>query len=127
MPSPFSDERRRSQRLPTVPNQGLLEWWDRSQKRSSEGNILNISNHGALVFSDSFPQLGENVLIRLNRPVQTDWTGSIVVRHHQQNEVAIDFIMGCPCDLGLAATLGLDIIGSVLGLADSDRFSNSGD
>ena len=104
MPSPFSEQRRRSQRLPTVANQAVLEWWDRSQKRCSEGSILNISNHGALVFYDSFLQPGKYVLIRLKRPVQSDWTGSIVVRHNQQNEVAIDFIIGCPYDLGLAAT-----------------------
>ncbi len=126
MLSTFPNERRRSQRLQTLPNQADLEWRDRSQTRSSEGNIiLNISDHGALVFSDSFPGLGENVLIRLKRPIQSDWTGSIVVRHHQQNEVAIDFILGWPYDLALAATVGIDIISSVLGLAD--RFSDSGD
>ena len=76
--------------------------------RSSQGNILNISDHGALVFSDSFPGLGENVLIRLKRPVQSDWAGSIVVRHDQQYEVAIDFSLRCPYDLVLAATLGTD-------------------
>jgi len=75
----------------------------------------------------AFPELGENVLIRLKRPIQSDWTGSIVVRHHQENEVAIDFILGWPYDLELAATLGIDIISSVLGLAGSDRFWNSGD
>jgi PilZ domain len=85
MTSPFSDERRRSQRLPTVPNQAVLEWWDRSQKRSLEGNILNVSNHGALVFYDSFLQPGKIVLIRLKRPVQSDWIGSIVVRYNQHN------------------------------------------
>jgi hypothetical protein len=93
----------------------------------SEGRILNISDLGALVFSDLSPQLGENVQIRIKRPVQTDWTGSIVVRHNRQNEVALDFIMGCPYDLGLAATVGIDIISSVLSLAKSDRFSNPGD
>jgi len=125
MLSPFPNERRRSPRLQTLPNQADLEWRDRSQTRSSDGIILNISDHGALVFSDSFPELGENVLIRLKRPIQSDWTGSIVVRHHQQSEVAIDFILVWPYDLELAATLGIDIISSVLGLAD--RFSNSGD
>ena len=127
MLSPFPNERRRSPRLQTLPNQAVLEWRDRSQTRSSGGNILNISDHGALVFSDSFPQLGENVLIRLERPIRSDWTGSIVVRHDQQKEVALDFILGCPYDLELAATLGIDIISSVLGRAASDRFSNSGD
>ncbi len=39
------------------------------------GSILNISAHGALVSSDSFPGLGENVLIRLKRPVRSDWIG----------------------------------------------------
>ena len=127
MLSPFPNERRRSRRLQTAPNQADLDWRDRSEKRSSEGNILNISDHGALVFSDSFPQLGESVLIRMKRPVQSDWTGSIVVRHSQQNEVAIDFIPGCPCDLGIAATLGIDLISSVFGLSGPDRISNSGD
>jgi hypothetical protein len=110
-----------------VPNQAALEWWDRSRKQSAESNVLNISSHGALVSSGTFPQIGENVLIRLKLPVQSDWTGSIVVRHHQQNAVAIDFIAGCPPDLWLAATLGLDIIGSLVGLSGSDRFSNPGD
>jgi len=123
----LQNERRRSQRLQTVPNHAVLEWWDCTQKRSSHGKILNISDHGALIFADSFPQLGENVLIRIKRPVQSDWAGSIVVRQIQQNEAALDFNMGCPYDLGLAATLGIDIISSVLGLAGSDRFSNSGD
>jgi PilZ domain len=127
MLSPLPNDRGRSQRLQTVPNLALLEWRDRSQTRSSEGKILNISDHGALVCSDSFPQLGENVLIRLKRPIQSDWTGSVVVRHDQPNEVAIDFVLGCPYDLGLAATLGIDLISSVLGLADSDRFSQPGD
>src|SRR5208283_1599001 len=117
MLSPFPNERRRSPRLQTVPNQADLEWRDRSEKRSSEGNIINVSDHGALVRSASFPQLGESVLIRIKRPVQSDWTGSIVVRREQQNAVAIDFIGGCPYDLGLAATVGIDIISSVLGLA----------
>ncbi len=127
MLSTFPNERRRSPRLQTLPNQADLEWRDRSQTRSSEGIILNISDHGALVFADSFPGLGENVLIRLKRPIRSDWTGSIVVRHDQQNKVAIDFSLGWPYDLKLAATLGIDIISSVLGLAGSDRFSNSGD
>jgi len=127
MLSPLPNERRRSRRLQTVSNHAVLEWWDHSQKKSSHGKILNISDHGALILADSFPQLGENVLIRIKRPVQSDWAGSIIVRQIQQNEVAIDFNMGCPYDLELAATLGIDIISSVLGLDGSDRFSNSGD
>ena len=131
MLSPLPSERRMSPRLQTLPNLADLEWQDdRSQTRSSQGNILNISDHGALVFCDSFPGLGENVLLRLKRPVRSDWTGSIVVRHDQQYEVAIDFILRRPYDLELAATLGIDIIScvlSVLGLSGSDRFSNSGD
>jgi hypothetical protein len=58
MLSPLPSERRRSPRLQTLPNLADLEWQDRSQARSSQGNILNISPHGALVFSDSFPGLG---------------------------------------------------------------------
>ncbi len=126
MLSPLPSERRRSQRLQAAPNQADLEWRDRSQTRSSQGNILNISSHGALVSSDSFPGLGENVLIRLKQPVRSDWIGSIVVRHDQQKEVGIDFILDCPYDLLLAATVGIDIISSVLNLSGSDRFSNSG-
>lgn len=127
MLSRLPNERRRSPRLQTVPNHAVLEWWDHSKKRSSQARILNISDHGALILADSFPRLGENVLIRIKQPVQSDWAGSIVVREIQQNEAAINFNMGCPYDLGLAATLGIDIISSVLGLAGSDRFSNSGD
>ncbi len=127
MLSRLPSERRRSQRLQTVPNHAVLEWWDHSQKKSSHGKILNISDHGALIFADSLPQLGEKVMIRLKQPVQSDWAGSTVVRQIQENEVAIDFNLGCPYDLGLAATLGIDIMSTVLGLEGSDRFSNSGD
>src|SRR5271165_1624529 len=38
MLSPFPNGRRRSPRLQTVPDQAALEWRDRSQTRSSEGN-----------------------------------------------------------------------------------------
>ena len=128
MLSPLPSERRRSPRLQPLPNLADLEWQDdRSQTRSSQGNILNISDHGAPVFCDSLPGLGENVLLRLKRPVQSDWVASIVVRHDQQDEAAVDFKMGFSYDLELAATLGIDIISSVLGLSGSDRFSNSGD
>ena len=127
MLSRLPNERRKSHRLQTLPNLAVLEWWDRSEKRTSHGKILNISDHGALILADSFPQLGENVQIRIKRPVHSDWAGSIVVRQIQENEAAVDFNMGCPYDLELAATLGIDIISSVLGLAGSDRFSNSGD
>ena len=34
------------------------------------------------------------------------------MRHDQQKEVGIDFILGCPYDLLLAATVGIDIISS---------------
>ena len=61
------------------------------------------------------------------RPMQSEWTALTVVRHIQQNEVALDFIVGCPYYLGIAAILGLDIFSSSLGLPDSDDFSNSGD
>ena len=98
------------------------------RKRGRHRAISSISGaHGALVFSDSFPGLGEDVLLRLKRPVRSDWVASIVVRHDQQDEVAVDFKMDCSYDLELAATLGIDIISSVLGLSGSDRFSNSGD
>ncbi len=127
MPSPSLDERRRSQRLPAVPNQAVLEWWDGSQEKSSQGQILNISTHGALVSSDHLPDLGRKVMVRLNRPVRTDWCGSIAARHRRGNEAAMDFCVDCPYDLVFAATLGLDILGSMLGLNACDRFSSSGD
>ena len=79
MSSTLSDERRRSRRLKTVSNQAALVWWERSKKkRLSEGNILDISNQGALVASDSFPELGQSVIIRLKQPVPSDWTRSVV-------------------------------------------------
>ena len=41
--SPLPSERRRSTRLQALPNLADLEWRDRSQTRSSQGNILNIA------------------------------------------------------------------------------------
>ena len=60
-----------------------------------EGIILNMSEHGALVFSDSFPQLGENVLIQLAAyPIRLDRFDRRTTQ--STKNVAIDFRAGLP-------------------------------
>jgi len=120
-------ERRRSDRGPAVPNRALLEWRAGNETKVSKASFINISDHGALLACDACPLPGARVMIRLREPVRSDWAGAMIVRRDRLNRLAVDFPYGCPGDLRLAAFLGLDVIGDILGLDRSERYSNSGD
>lgn len=118
-------ERRRSARIDTMENEIVLEWQE-SRKHSSEGTIINVSEGGALILSDSPVQLALPVLIRLKAPINTDWVAARVVRRGKNNELGLAFTDTCPPDFKLAATMGIDFKG-LFGLSDAERFSHSGD
>jgi hypothetical protein len=119
-------ERRQSARVATMENEILLEWHESAGTRSSEGQILNISDRGALVVSDSLVQCTGPIFIQMKTPVKTDRIAAQVVRRGRDHELGVAFIDFCPWDFRLAATMGIDLNG-LFGLSDSDRFSHTGD
>ena len=74
-----------------MPNQAVLEWRDGSQTRSSRGNILNISDHGASTSSDSFPQLGEKCFdtAQATCPNRLEWFQSLCDTYHTTSWLGI--------------------------------------
>src|SRR5207247_906791 len=80
-------ERRRCARVETMENEIVLEWQGSAGNRSSVGTMINVSEVGALVMSDSLVQLAVPVLIRLKAPVNTDWVAARVVRQGRNNEL----------------------------------------
>jgi hypothetical protein len=104
-----------------------LDWPARGGRASSPGRLINASQTGALVRSEKLPPVDRSVLIRLERPFRTDWQIARVVRHGMQNEVGLRFVGSPAYTLVLAATLGIDLERSLIGLPDDQRFSHAGD
>jgi hypothetical protein len=89
--------------------------------------VLNISESGALVTTDSMPDMNDRLLIRLRKPVQTDWNMARAVRHSEVRAVGIEFTGSTPYDLILGATLGIELGKLIANLPDEDRFTLSTD
>jgi hypothetical protein len=119
-------ERRKHERLETIENEIVLEWQEPTTTCSSEGKIVNISDGGALVVSDSLVELNGRVFLQMKTPVKTDRIGARVVRRGRNHELGMEFTDACPGDFRLAVTMGIDFKG-LFGLPDHDRFSHTGD
>ena len=104
----------------------VLEWQESTGTRSWEGRIVNISERGALVVTDSLIHPSGRVFIQMKSPVKTDRIAAQVVRRGGNNELGIEFPDTCQWDFKLAATMGIDFKG-LFGLSDAERFSHSGD
>ena len=78
--SQLRSERRRSSRIQTLPNETRLEWTAPGRRQTSRGTVLNVSQSGALVATDAAPDMNAQLLIRLRKPVQTDWSTARAVR-----------------------------------------------
>jgi hypothetical protein len=125
--SPHLSERRGSPRLSGIDNVVRLDWQAPSRRQSSTGRLRNASQTGALVSTDKLPPIDQCLLIRLEEPVRTDWCMAKVVRYSRHNEVGLRFIGLAADAFVLAATLGIDLEKSLIGLADDQRFSHTGD
>jgi hypothetical protein len=119
-------ERRQCAREWTIENEIVIEWEEPTGVCSSQGKLLNISDRGALVVSDSVVQSTGPVFLQMKTPVKTDRIVAQVVRRGGNHELGMQFIGASPWDFRLAATTGIDLNG-LFGLSDSDRFSNSGE
>lgn len=123
----LSSERRSSSRLQAIANETRLEWTTPGRKQASRGTVLNVSQSGALVATESVPELNDRLLIRLRKPVQTDWSTARAVRFADGNRLGIEFTGTIPYDFILGATLGIDLGKLVADLPEEERFTMSTD
>jgi hypothetical protein len=107
--TPFHDERRTSPRCGVVKNRLSIEFTAPEGRRRIGATLVNISRGGALVVADK-PMLREAPLsLRIDSPVRTDWVDAKVVRFDPNREIGLHFTQGCPDDLLLAGTVGIDL------------------
>jgi PilZ domain len=108
-----SHERRDSPRCSVVENQSRLEFAVPEGRRRVEAKMVNISRGGALLVTGNPPACDAPVWLRLESPVKTDWAEATTVRHGRNEEVGVRFPQGCPDDLLLAGTIGIDLVSMV--------------
>jgi PilZ domain len=107
-------ERRSSPRCAAVKNQSRLEFAVPAGRRRTDARLVNISRDGALVVAENPPPDEAPVWLRVESPVRTDWVEAMIVRIGQDREIALQFPLGCPDDLLLASTVGIDLTSMIL-------------
>ena len=107
-------ERRDSPRCDAVENQSRLEFAVSGGRRRVEARLVNISRGGALLVADDHPPRESHVWMRIERPVKTDWAEATTVRVGENQEIGVQFPRGCPDDLLLAGTIGIDLISMII-------------
>ena len=101
-------ERRRSVRECAVENEASLKFGAVAQARRVSARVVNIGRNGALILVPEELAPCEPLLLRLERPVKTDWVEVMVVRVGRLHHVGIMFREPIRDDIRLAAVLGLD-------------------
>jgi PilZ domain len=109
-----SRERRDSPRCSVVENQSRLEFAVPEGRRRVYARLVNISRGGALLVTGTPPECQAPVWIRIESPVKTDWAEATTVRHGRNEEIGVKFPGGCPDDLLLAGTIGIDLVSMVV-------------
>jgi hypothetical protein len=107
-------ERRVAPRCDAVENRSRLEIAVPDGRRRIDARLVNISRGGALVFAENSPWFESPVWLRVESPVKTDWVETLVVRRGQDREIALKFSRGCPDDLLLAGTIGIDLTSLIM-------------
>jgi PilZ domain len=106
-PNPI--ERRASPRCNAVKNRSSIEFETADGLRRFGATLVNISRHGALVATDKPVLHGVPISLRIENPVRTDWVDAIIVRVAPDPTIGLHFDQGCPDDLLLAGTVGIDL------------------
>jgi PilZ domain len=119
-----SRERRTSPRCVAVENQSRLEFAARGGRQRVSARVMNISRDGALVVTEDPPPCGEPIWLRIESPVKTDWAKAVTVRVGRSREFAVRFPMGCPDDLLMAGTIGINMISSFFDTTRSESFGD---
>jgi hypothetical protein len=97
-----------------VENQSRLEFAVSGGRRRVEARLVNISRGGALLIADDQPPRESHVWMRIEQPVKTDWAEATTVRIGENQEIGVQFPRGCPDDLLLAGTIGIDLISMII-------------
>ena len=103
------DERRASTRCDVVKNRSSIQFEVPEGRRRVGATLINISRNGALVLAEKPMLRAAPLSIRIDSPVRTDWVDAKVVRFDSNREIGLHFPQGCPDDLLLAATVGIDL------------------
>jgi hypothetical protein len=107
MPRP--DDRRTSPRCNAVRNRSSIEFAGPEGRRRIGATLVNISQGGALMVADKPMLRAAPLSLRIENPVKTDWVDAQVVRFDANREIGLCFPHGCPDDLLLAGTVGIDL------------------
>jgi hypothetical protein len=102
-------ERRSSPRCGVVKNRSSIEFSSPEGPRRIGATLINISRDGALVVADKPMLRAAPISLRIESPVRTDWVDANVVRFEPNCEIGLHFTRGCPDDLLLAGTVGIDL------------------
>jgi PilZ domain len=106
---PDPDERRASPRCDVVKNRSSIEFVVPEGRRRIGATLVNISRDGALVVADKRMLRAAPITLRIESPVRTDWVDAKVVRFEPNRQIGVQFTHGCPDDLLLAGTVGIDL------------------
>ena len=121
---PLPPERRTWPRCDAVKNQSRLEFAVGGGWRRIDARIVNISRDGALVVSEHLAAVEATIWLRVESPVKSDWAESTIVRLGPDREISLRFPRGCPDDLLLASTIGIDLTSMIL---DRSSFASTFD
>ena len=106
---PHLAERRVWPRCDAVTNQSSMEFVTPQGRRRIEARLVNISRDGALVVAENPPAESTPISLRIESPVRTDWVDATIVRVEPNRQIGLRFTPGCPDDLLLAGTVGIDL------------------
>ena len=103
------EDRRVSARCGVVKNRVSVQFEAPEGPRRIRATLINISRTGALVLAEKPLLHAAPLSVRIESPVRTDWVDAQVVRFNPNREIGLHFPQGCPDDLLLAATVGIDL------------------
>ena len=106
---PHPDERRASPRCEVVKNRSSVQFEAPEGRCRIGATLISISRTGALLLAEKPMLRAAPLSIRIESPVRTDWVDANVVRINPNREIGLHFPQGCPDDLLLAGTVGIDL------------------
>jgi PilZ domain len=107
--NPFPIERRASPRCDAVKNRSSIELEAPLGLQRIGATLVNLSRHGAKVAIDTPLYEAVPISLRIESPVKTDWVDARIVRIDPDRTIGLHFDGGCPDDLLLAGTVGIDL------------------
>jgi hypothetical protein len=107
--APYPADRRTSPRCDVVTNRMSIHFEAPEGRRRVGATLINISRNGALVLAEKAMLRAVPLLIRIDNPVRTGWVDAKVVRFDSSRQIGLHFPTGCPDQLLLAGTVGIDL------------------